>query len=110
MGSQWYYEDSHSRFGFGPKLILTGRLEGSLFGRSVEIEAAGSQLVVRVRSLRTAWLVRGIASRELIEALRVRKLSLNLRIGSKFNLQLLPNPPSFVRWFVPAFREIVMKD
>lgn len=89
---------------------MTGRLEGSLFGRSVEIEAVGSQIVVRVESLRTAWLMRGIASGGLLEALRVRDLSLTLRIGSKIDLELLPNPSLLVRWFVPALREIVVKD
>lgn len=102
MNYQWHHENSHSRFGFGPKLILTGRLECSLFGRSVEIEAAGSKLVVKVANLRTAWLMRNMARKGLIETLRVCNVSVMLQIGSKFNLQLLPNPPLFLRWFVPS--------
>lgn len=89
---------------------MTGRLEGSLFGRSVEIEAAGSQIVVRVDSLRTAWLMRGIASSGLVEALRLRDLSLTLRIRSKIELELLPKPSVFVRWLSPVFRDIVVRD
>lgn len=49
------------------------------------------------------------ASKELIEALRVHHVSVILRIGSQFELKLLPDPPLFLRWFVPALRHVAMK-
>ena len=107
MGSDWYAEDPHSGFGLKPKLMMTGRLQGTVLGRSVEIEANGREIVLRVSNLKSAWAMRRIVSSAttcVLRALRDHGLRLKLRIGTRIALELLPRPSLVMRLLVPSLR------
>ena len=102
MDPKWHCEDSNTRCGCAPKIVLTGRLEAKIAGQLVEIEAADSKVTVRVESLKTAWLLRRSINSFLLSSVRDQNISLSLKIGTRVNLNVLPQPSTVVRWVVPA--------
>lgn len=83
---------------------MTGRLQGRVFGRPVELVAAGSELSLRLADVRSAWRLRGSAKaslRPLLHALRVYGVVLRVKIGSRFEAEVLPNPSFLVRLLLP---------
>ena len=98
-------EDSHTRHGFGPKLTVTGWLEGTLFGRPVQLEASGRDLVLQIANLRSAWRLRRTAAGGILPLLRSLHeygISLRVRIGTRLTLEVLPRPSLGLRLIVPA--------
>jgi hypothetical protein len=84
---------------------VTGRLQGTLFGRPVELEATGRQLMLRIVNLRSAWRLRRSATSSmlpLLRALRSYGLALQVRIGSRLTVQVLPTPSFGLRLLVPT--------
>jgi len=84
---------------------VTGRLRGTLFGRPVEIEADGRELLVRIADLRSAWWLRRSVSTSMVPLLRTLRrsgLALRMRIGSRLAVNVLPTPGFALRMLVPA--------
>ena len=107
MGVYGDAEDPCARLGIGPKLEVTGRLEGTFRGRPVELEAAGRELSIRVPNLRSAWgLRRGLAASTLplLRAVRDIGLTVKLRIGSRWTFSVLPKPHFVLRLIAPSLR------
>lgn len=107
MGAARHAEDSDARRGIGPKLTVTGRLHGTLFGRPVAIEANGRDFLLAVPGLRTAWRLRRSASSGLLPVLRKLRehgFALRVRIGRRLTLDVLPEAHIAIRLFAPGVR------
>lgn len=105
MGFFRHPQDHDARFGFGPKLTVTGRLAGSLLGRPVELEAFGRELLLRIPNLRSAWRLRRSASTSihpLLRSLRACNIALRVRVGSRMTVEVLPEPSFGLRLLVPS--------
>ena len=57
MGAEWDRDDSNVGSGAKPKVILAGRLDGSVDGRPMSVVAADREIIVDVGSLRTLFLI-----------------------------------------------------
>ena len=87
--------------------MMTGRLQGTVHGRSIEIEADGRELVLRVPDLKSAWAMRRSVSSAttcVLRALRDHGLSLRLWLGTRLAFELLPRPNLAMRLLVPSLR------
>ena len=107
MGALGDDEDSHQGFGLGPKLAMTGRLQGTALGRPVEIDAEGQELLLCVPNLRSAWGLRRSASASvlpLLQRLCAFGFRLQLRIGRRLAVEVFPNPHWALRVMAPALR------
>ena len=92
---------------------MTGRLRGTLFGRPVELDAAGRQMSLRIASLRSAWrLRRSVATSmmPLLSFLRTRGMSLTVVIGSRLSVEIFPRPSVPLRMLLPALNRISAGD
>ena len=86
---------------------MTGRLDGTLLGRPVQIEAQQNELVVSFDNMRSAWATRKSASVAMIPLLRALKrgrIALTLQIPGRRKIEILPRPGFAVRLLVPALR------
>lgn len=101
MGAARDHENPNERHGCLPKLILTGRLTGTLAGRPVVIEAGESGLLVSMSAFRTAWAARRTIGTllPLLETLERFHVPLRLRIAGIVSLELLPRMSPLVRYF-----------
>ena len=84
---------------------MTGRLQGTLFGRPVELDATGRELLLRIANLRSAWRLRRSATTSMLPLLRaLRKYGIGMRvqIGSRLTVEVLPIPNVALRVLVPA--------
>ena len=84
---------------------MTGRLRGTLFGRPVELEAGGRELVLQIANLRSAWRLRPSVKTSLLPLLRLllaSGIALRVGIGSSLTLNVLPQPSLALRVLVPA--------
>lgn len=104
MGVARHSQDPHSGHGFVPKLILAGRLTGTLDGRPVVIDADDSGLAVSFAMLRTAWTAwRSAAS--LLPVLAIAKhhgVPVRLNIVGLVSLEVLPVPSMLLRMVAPG--------
>ena len=99
------YTDSGHRV--GPKLTVTGRLEGSFASRPVELVAEGRELSLRVQNLRSAWTLRqttSAASAAFMRTLRGHGIRLQLNIGRRWKIEVLPKPNLVLRMLAPSLR------
>ena len=103
MGAAWNDENPDEGHGYVPKLIVAGRLTGTVDGRPVVIDADDSGLVVTAVTLRTAWASsRSVGS--LLPVLGILKrhgIPLRLSIAGLVTLEVLPRPSALARIFVP---------
>lgn len=107
MGATWHAEDPHEGHWNAPKLILAGRLAGTLNGRPVVIDADDSGLSVAIGSFRTAWASRRSVG-SLLPVLGVLKrhgIPVRLKIAGLVTLELLPKPGTLARFFATAARK-----
>jgi len=84
---------------------MTGRLEGTLFGRPVELEARGREVIVRIADLRSAWRLRHSATTGMMPVLRslfAHGIVLRVNIGSTLTMNVLPRPSLPLRVLLPA--------
>ena len=109
MGAARDLENPHEGHGYFPKLILAGRLEGTLDGRPVVIEAGESGLLVSTSAFRTAWAARRTVGPlvPLLQALKRFKVPLKIRIVGIVSVELLPNPSTLARLLAPALARLV---
>ena len=107
MGSKRRAEDPDSGHRAGPKLTVTGRLEGSFASRPVELLAEGREMSLRVENLRSAWILgktTSAATAPFMRTLRGYGIRLHLNIGRRWRIDLLPKPNLFLRMLVPSLR------
>lgn len=94
--------------GYVPKLILAGRLTGTLDGRPVVIEAGKSGLLVSVSGIQAAWAARR-SVQSLLPVLRTLKrfrVPLRLRIAGIVSVELLPNTSALAKLFSPVLSRL----
>ena len=100
-----HVKNSHPRHEFSTKLTVTGRLDGTQFGRPVGLEASGREVLLRIDNLRSAWRLRRSVTSTVKSLLRVLSrsgIALRVRIGSRLTVEVLPKPSSALRVLVPA--------
>ena len=108
MGSAWGDQDPHTRHGFLPKLIVAGRLAGSVDGRPVVIDADQSGFIVSFAMLRTAWRARRSVA-ALLPVLAVAKrlgVPVRLHVAGLVSLEVLPVPSTLLRIFTPCLASL----
>ena len=104
MGAARNHENQDKGHGYVPKLILAGRLTGTLDGRPVVISADESGLVVAAGSFRTVWESRRSVG-SLLPVLCMLKrhgVPLRLSIAGLVTVELLPKPNVLARIFAPS--------
>jgi hypothetical protein len=106
VGAARNHQDSDEGYCFVPKLILAGRLTGTMDGRPVVIEADDSGLLVRFADFRTAWAVRKTAEPLLSVLAWLRQVRVPLRVcvAGLFSVELLPIMSPVVKLIAPGFR------
>ena len=105
MAIDGHREGAYARFGCGPKLTVTGHLEGALYGRPVEIEATEREITLRIADLRSAWRLRRSASTSMLPVLRLLfayGVGVRVNIGSRLKFNVLPKPSLPLRILAPA--------
>jgi hypothetical protein len=101
-------ENPYERHGLFPKLILAGRLTGTLDGRPVVISAAEQTISVYLSGLRSAWGLRKQARgllgtiRPGLQFLADSGLRLECQIGAWPMVELLPAPGLFTSLLIPG--------
>ena len=101
-------EDPHAGHGFVPKLMVAGRLAGSVDGRPVVIDADESGFMVSFAMIRTAWAVRRSVA-ALLPALAVAKghgVPVRLNVAGLVSLEVLPVPSVLVRIIAPRLASL----
>jgi len=104
VGAARDHENPDERHGYVPKLILAGRLTGTVNGRPVVIEAGESGLLVSMSAVQSAWAARRTV-RPLLPVLRTLKrfhVPLRLRVAGIMSIDLLPNSSTVLKLFAPA--------
>jgi hypothetical protein len=103
MGSARHTEDSHTGHRHVPKLILAGRLTGTLDGRPVVISADDAGLTLDLSSLRSAWTLRkcGRVVLPFVQFLDAAHIPLRLRLFGGVSVAVLPRAGLLVRLFAP---------
>ena len=105
MGRHWHAQNPDAELWLGPKLIVTGRLRLMCDGRPVELAAEGRKIVLCAAILRSAWsLRRGLSATTLplLQAVAKTGCRVVVRIGARFELELLPGPSFFLRMLYPS--------
>jgi hypothetical protein len=104
VGAAWNDEDSDERRRNAPKLILAGRLAGSVDGRPVVIEADDKGLLVTAVTFRAAWSMgRHVdAVFPLLLALRNAGVPLRVGVAGLGVVNLLPTPSLLARLIAPG--------
>jgi hypothetical protein len=104
VGVARYAQDPHTRHGFVPKLIVAGRLTGTLDGRPVVIDADESGFAVSFAMLRTAWTAWRSAP-ALLPVLAIAKrhgVPVRLNVAGLVSLEVLPVPSTLLRMIAPG--------
>ena len=108
MGAARNHENPYERHGYVPKLILAGRLTGTVDGRPVVIDADESGFVVSFAMIRTAWAARRSVA-ALLPALAVAKshgVPVRLNVAGLVSLEVLPVPSTLVRIIAPRLASL----
>ena len=108
MGAARDHENPHEGHGYVPKLILAGRLTGTLDGRPVVIEAGESGLLLSMPAFQTAWTARRMLGSvlPLLQALKNFNVPLRLRIAGIVSVELLPKPSAVVKLVSPVLSRL----
>lgn len=108
MGAAWNAQDPHAGHGYAPKLIVAGRLDGTVDGRPVVIQADESGLLVAIPAVTTAWVARQSAGAlvPLLQSLGRLGIPLRVRVAGFVTIGVLPTPSATARILVPALTRI----
>lgn len=104
MGFQRNHQDSHEERGLKPKLILVGRLEGSLDGRPLVVIVDGQEVLIELGSLNNALRFRrlGLMSLGWITPILQRlNFRLAIRIRPLGIMELFPMKHRLLRLLLP---------
>ena len=104
MDFAWHVENPDAGHGYVPKLIMAGRLTGTLDGRPVVISANDAGLTLDLSTLRSAWKLRKFDSVALpaLQYLKAAKIPLTLRLAGILSVPVLPKAGLLVRLFAPT--------
>lgn len=104
MGAARDHENKDEGHGHVPKLILAGRLTGTLDGRPVVIEADDAGVLLSMSSLRSAWTARRTIGPLLpvLQTLKRFKVPLRARIAGILTVELLPHASAFAKLVSPG--------
>lgn len=107
MGAARDREDPDAGHGYVPKLIVAGRLTGTVNGCPVVISADGDGVLLSVATFRAAWTLRnsGSAVSPLVQWLRASGVPLTVRVAGVVSVPLLPKAGWLVRLFAPTLAE-----
>lgn len=108
MGAARDDENPDKGHGCVPKLILAGRLTGSLDGRPVVIDADDSGLLVSIPAFQTAWTARRTIGPLLPVLLTLKQLRvpLRLQIAGVVSVQLLPSTSVIAKLLAPSLHRL----
>ena len=107
MGLKRHAEDPYQRPGPTPKLILAGRLDGTVNGRPITLLADGGDLTLMCGSMRTLFGMRrmwGTVAQPLGRILAGTNIRLMVQVGWLGRVELLPNPSLLFRLVLPRVR------
>lgn len=104
MGASWNAEDPDEGYGHFPKLIMAGRLTGTLDGRPVVIDANESGLVVTFSTCWAAWSSsRAVGSLlPVLGMLKQHRIPLRLSVAGLVTVEVLPRPSVLARMLAPC--------
>ena len=111
MGFGWNRECANTGRVEQPKLIVVGRMEGSVFGRPVTIDASGREISVHLPSLAVAWRLRPFAGELIrpistISTLRGNGITLRVKVANWPSVQIFPNPSPGLRFMIPHLNRL----
>lgn len=108
MGAARDLENPYEGHGYVPKLILAGRLTGTLDGRPVVIEAGESGLLLSLSAFQAAWAARRTLGPvlPLLQVLKNFNVPLRLRIAGIVSVELLPNPSTLAKLLSPVLTRL----
>lgn len=108
MGAARDHEDTDEGHGHLPKLIMAGRLTGTLDGRPVVIDANDAGLSLAIASVRAAWAARRSmrALLPLLGAVKRAGIPVRMTIAGFMTLELLPKPSALIRMFAPSLSSL----
>lgn len=109
MGAARHDQDPDAGYGLLPKLIVAGRLVGSVDGRPVVIDAEESGMVVSFAMLRSAWAARRSAA-ALLPVLAIAKrhgIPVRLKVAGLVSLEVLPVPSTLIRMLAPSLAAVI---
>lgn len=108
MGPARRPENPYEGHGYVPKLILAGRLTGTLDGRPVVIEAGESGLLVSMSAVQSAWAAWRTAEPLLpvLHTLKRFKVPLRLRVAGVVSVELLPKTSALAKLFSPLLSRL----
>ncbi len=100
--------NSHPRHWYAPKLMMTGRLTGSLSGRPVVVDTDESGLVLTLAAVRSLWTLSTIAGSltPVLGLLRYNGISIRIRIGRLVTVGVQSQPSALARFFVPRLKHL----
>jgi hypothetical protein len=103
VGSARDNEDPDAGHGYVPKLILAGRLAGTLDGRPVVISADEAGVFLDVSTLYSGWQLRKYSSSVLpvLGWLNAWHVPLTVRVAG-VSVPVLPKAGLLVRFFAPS--------
>lgn len=104
MDFAWHVENPDAGHGYVPKLIMAGRLTGTLDGRPVVISANDAGVTLDLLTLRSAWSLRKYDSVALpvLQYLKAAEIPLTLRLAGVVSVPVLPKAGLLVRLFAPT--------
>ena len=111
MGAERFDDDSYPRYEQQPKLILVGRIVGTVDGRPWTIGGDGRVLTLELSSLSVAFVFRSTFSRlpsDVLRALSVVEVPLRVRVGSLPAVTI--GQRSFLRRFLVGGRKAARKS
>ena len=104
MGSPWNDENPYQKCGSKPKLILAGRLVGTVDGRPVSLIAKGHELTFSVSKVATLFALRRFWNylSPLLGVLPEQSgIKLLVRLGWLGSLEAHPRPGLLLRMMLP---------
>jgi hypothetical protein len=102
-------DHENSDKGYAPKLILAGRLTGTLDGRPVVIDSDERGIMVSFASVATAWAARRSAKAlvPVLVAAQRCAVPVRLSVGGLVSLDVLPRPSRVVRMLAPHLADLL---
>ena len=104
MDSERRHEDQHRGLHQTPKLILAGRIDLLIDGQPCVLRGEGESLLVEVHSLGTLLKLKA-SWYSTLSPLHATMSWLNLRVLARSGwwgpVEVFPNPPRWMRWFLP---------
>lgn len=111
MGCRWNFECANKGRGEQPKLTVAGRMEGSVFGRPVTIDASGKKISLQLPSLVVAWKLRRFVAElvrptSAISKLHAHALTVKVKVAAWPAIEVFPNPSLGLRFLVPPLKRL----